>query len=159
MPAVTLVGSHLKWPAVDKARYDGGRRSASPRTALSSTRLRRSANQTRSSSTMPAAEQYVAESWSITVDRNQHKDAHAALLQALRPGLSGMFYERMRQATADLRARLDTQLVVPLRRPKMAEAINEALGLLPSDPALGGHGTPPDRDWRPVLCMWHGVKS
>src|SRR5206468_3426794 len=56
--------------------------------------------------------------------------AYPALLKALRPGLGGMFYQRMEDTSADIRSRLDVRLVVPLRRSKMAEAIDGALALL-----------------------------
>ena len=56
----------------------------------------------------------------------------------MRPGLGGMFYQSMEQVSPDLRARLNVRLVVPLRRPKMAEAINAALGVLPKKRTRGG---------------------
>lgn len=132
MPSVTLIGSHTSWSAVDKAKYDGGDAlglttyssifNAAPKVGTPGTIVFDDAH---------AAEQYVAESWAVTVDRTRHSDAYTACLKALRPALSGMFAERMEQADADVRARLDVRLVVPLRRPKMAGAINKALAQLP----------------------------
>jgi hypothetical protein len=131
VPAVTLLGSHTKWSPVDQSRYDGGEAlgittysaifNAAPKVGEPGTIVFDDAH---------AAEQYVSEAWSVSVNRFQHEKAYPALLKALRPGLGGMFYQRMEDTSADLRARLDVRLVVPLRRSKMAEAIDGALGLL-----------------------------
>jgi Helicase C-terminal domain/DEAD/DEAH box helicase len=133
MPCVTLIGSHIAWPAVDKSRYDGC--DALGLTTYSS--IFNAAPKVSSPGTIVfddahAGEQYVAEGWSVTIDRGRHNDAYLACLKAVRPALSAMFAERMEQPYADVRARMDVRLVVPLRRPKMAEAINQALGRLPN---------------------------
>ena len=132
MPAVTLLGPHSRWPKVDKADYDGAEVlgvttystifNASPKVGDPGTIVFDDAH---------AGEQYVAEAWSVSVNRFEHDEAYKALLKAVRPGLGGMFYQRMEQVSADVRARFDVRLVVPLRRPKMPEAINQALGRLP----------------------------
>lgn len=131
IPAVTLLGSNTKWSPVDRSRYDGAEAlaittysavfNAAPKVGEPGTIVFDDAH---------AAEQYVAEAWSVSVDRFQQAEAFPLLLKALRPGLGGMFYQRMEDNSTDIRARLDVRLVVPLRRPKMAEAINNALGLL-----------------------------
>jgi hypothetical protein len=131
MPVVTLIGSHKEWSAVDKSRYDGGEAlgittyssifNAAPKVGSPGTIVFDDAH---------AAEQYVAECWAIAVDRSHNVDAYAALLAAVRPGLSGMFHDRMEQATADVQARSDVKLVIPSRRPKMLEALNAALAHL-----------------------------
>lgn len=132
IPGVTLLGSYTKWPPADESKYDGAEAlgittysaifNASPKVGDPETIVFDDAH---------AAEQYVAEAWSILVNRSQHSDVYAALLKAVRPGLGGMYYQSLEQPSADVRARLDVRLVVPLRRPKMAEAINRALSLLP----------------------------
>ncbi len=132
MPCVTLIKSHTTWSSVDKSKYDGGDAlglttyssifNAAPKVGAPGTIVFDDAH---------AAEQYVAESWAVTIDRSRHSEAYNACLKAVRPALSGMFAERMEQADADVRARLDVRLVVPVRRPKMAEAINKALAQLP----------------------------
>lgn len=132
MPAVTLLGSHTQWPTVDKSRYDGAEAlaittystifNAGPKVGEPGSVVFDDAH---------AAEQYVAEAWSVLITRKKHEEAYRAVLKALRPGLGGMFYQRMEETWADVRARSDVRLVVPLRRPKMAEAINDALSLLP----------------------------
>lgn len=131
VPAVTLLGSHTRWSPVDQSRYDGGEAlgittysaifNAAPKVGEPGTIVFDDAH---------AAEQYVAEAWSVSVNRFQHEKAYPALLKALRPGLGGMFYQRMEDTSADIRSRLDVRLVVPLRRSRMAEAIDGALGLL-----------------------------
>lgn len=131
MPGVTLLGSHTKWSRVDQSKYDGAE--ALGITTYSA--IFNSAPKVGSPGTIVfddahAAEQYVAEAWSVLVSRSKHSQAYFALLKALRPGLGGMFYQGLEQPSADVRARLDLRLVVPLRRPKMAEAINDALALL-----------------------------
>jgi len=60
-----------------------------------------------------------------------------------------MFYQRMENTSADIRARLDVRLVVPLRRTKMAEAIDGALGLL-------GEGTSAWWSWN-NRAAWLGL--
>lgn len=131
-PAVTLLGSHTKWVAADESRYFAAEAlgittystifNASPKIGDPGAIVFDDAH---------AAEQYVAEAWSISVDRFEYPEAYKALLKAVRPGLGGMFHQSMEQSSVDLRARLNIRLVVPLRRPKMAEAINLALRELP----------------------------
>ncbi len=132
MPALTLLGSHTKWSPVDESKYDAAEAlgittysaifNAAPKVGDPGTIVFDDAH---------AAEQYVAEAWSVSVGRFQQGEAYAALLKALRPGLGGMFYQSLEQPSADVRARLDVRIVVPLRRPKMAERMNQALTLLP----------------------------
>lgn len=132
IPAVALLGPHSKWPSAGESLYRGADSlgittysaifNAAPKVGEPGTIVFDDAH---------AAEQYVAEAWSIQVDRFHHEEAYAALLRALRPGLGGMFFERMEHTSPDIRARLDVRLVVPLRRPKMAAGINAALALLP----------------------------
>lgn len=131
-PAVTLLGPHTKWAAADASRYFAAEAlgittystifNASPKIGDPGTIVFDDAH---------AAEQYVAEAWSISVGRSEFPEAYEALLKAVRPGLGGMFYQSMEQSSVDLRARLNVRLVVPLRRAKMAEAINVALRHLP----------------------------
>ena len=132
MPSVTLIGSHRKWSSVDKSEYDGANAlglttyssifNAAPKVGTPGTIVFDDAH---------AAEQYVAESWAVTIDRADHNDAYNACLKAVRPALSGMFVERMEQSVPDIIARREAQLVVPLRRPNVAKAIDEALDNLP----------------------------
>jgi hypothetical protein len=132
MPAVTLVGTHTRWSPVDESKYDGAEAlgittysaifNAAPKVGEPETIVFDDAH---------AAEQYVAEAWSVSVDRFREPEAYVALLKALRPGLGGMFHQSLEQPSADVRARSDVRLVAPLRRPKMAEAINQALAQLP----------------------------
>jgi hypothetical protein len=146
MPAVRLTGPHATWSAVDESRYDGADAlgvttysaifNAAPKVGRPGTIVFDDAH---------AAEQYVAEAWSVTIDRFQDDNAYTALVKALRPGLGGMFVQSLEQRSPDVRARLNLRLVVPIRRPKMAEAINDALSLLPEG----------KRAWWP----WQSVRS
>ncbi len=131
MPCVTLIGSHKAWPAIDKSRYDAGEAlgistyssifNAAPKVGAPGTIVFDDAH---------AAEQYVAECWAIAVDRARDTAAYEAILMAVRPGISGMFYDRMEQTKADVRARSDVKLLVPSRHPKMLEALGKALSQL-----------------------------
>ncbi len=128
MPCVTLIGSHRSWAEVDKSKYFGA--DALGLTTYSS--IFNASPKVRDLGTIVfddahAAEQYVAESWSVTIERSVHSVAYDACLKAVRPALSGMFAERMEQDTPDINARRETQLVVPLRRPSMSHALDRAL--------------------------------
>jgi len=74
------------------------------------------------------SEQYVAEAWSVSVDRFQHQDAYPALLKALRLALAHV-YQRMEQT----RPTYGPTDCGSSSRPATqdGEAINDALGLLP----------------------------
>lgn len=133
MPSVTLIGSHRSWPSLDKSEYDGAGAmalttyssifNAAPKVGTPGTIVFDDAH---------AAEHYVAESWAVTINRGEHPEVYDAFLNALRPALSSAFAGRMQHATPDVRALRDVQLVVPLRWPQMAEAINGALQQLPN---------------------------
>ena len=132
IPHVRLIGSHSSWPTTDKSSYDGADAvglttyssifNAAPKVGTPGTIVFDDAH---------AGEQYVAESWAVSVDRVQHAAAYEACLTAVRGALSDTFASRMGQHAPDVRARTDVQLVVPLRHDRMAEAINGALANLP----------------------------
>ena len=131
IPAVTLVGSAKRWPANEHMAYEASDKlaittyksifNAAPKVGAPGTIVFDDAH---------AAEQYVAESWAVVVDRSEQPAAYAALLAAVRPALSGMFHQRMEQSSPDLRDRADVRLVVPLRRPRMVESVAAALHVL-----------------------------
>jgi hypothetical protein len=132
IPAATLVGPYKKWPAAALSRYDDGKAialttysavfNASPKLGTPCTILFDDAH---------AGEQYVADAWSVEVDRSQHPLAWAATLASVRGALDGMFLQRLDKSDADVSVRYDVRLVVPQRREGMITQLDEALALLP----------------------------
>lgn len=132
IPAVTLVGGWRSWPPVDRSRYESGDAVAittyntvfnvSPKIGIPGTLLFDDAH---------SAEQYVAESWSVTANRFEHPETWIALVKALSPALDGMFRQRVLDPDGDPNLRNDVRLVLPSRRLGMVEKIDRALALLP----------------------------
>jgi hypothetical protein len=95
IPTATLVGGHRQWPSETLSRYDDSQAialttysavfNASPKLGNPGTVLFDDAH---------ADEQYVAEAWSVEVDRLQHPQAWAATLASVRGALDGMFLQR-----------------------------------------------------------------
>jgi len=91
-----LLGSHKTWSPADQSRYDSGEAlgivtysaifNAAPKVGEPGTIV---------FATPTRLKQYVAEAWSVSVNRFQDDKAYLALLKVVRPALSGMFYQRM----------------------------------------------------------------
>jgi hypothetical protein len=132
IPTVTLVGPYKKWASPSVSRYDDSQAvalttysavfNASPKLGTPGTVLFDDAH---------AGEQYVAEAWSVEVDRFQHPLAWTATLASVRSALDGMFLQRLDKSDADVSVRHDVRLVVPQRREGMVTQLDEGLALLP----------------------------
>jgi hypothetical protein len=130
--AVTLLGSSTKWDAVDHTRYEAAEAlgltvyshvfNASPKIGLPGTLLFDDAH---------AAEQFVAQSWSILVNRFDQPDTYRALRDVLGDGLDEMFLQRLGEQSTDARTYHDVRLVVPSRRSGMLARVDAALETLP----------------------------
>ncbi|WP_148086319.1 DEAD/DEAH box helicase [Micromonospora sp. HM5-17] len=122
IPAVTLVGSHASWPLAEVTRYDGAEAiaitnyssvfNASPKLGRPGSLFFDDAH---------AAEQFVAEAWSVDISRFDDPEVYAAVVDAMRPALDGMFYQRLNEDNPDPLTRPDVRLVVPVRRGLVAE--------------------------------------
>ncbi|MGC4778627.1 DEAD/DEAH box helicase [Micromonospora chalcea] len=134
IPAVTLVGGHAGWPLPEVTRYDGAEAiaitnyssvfNASPKLGRPGSLFFDDAH---------AAEQFVAEAWSVDISRFRDPGVYAAVVDAMRPALDGMFYHRLNENDPDPRSRPDVRLVVPGRRGLVAEldkALSTATGNL-----------------------------
>jgi hypothetical protein len=131
VPAVVLVRSHHDWPIVDQARYEAAEAVAivTYSTVFNS-----------SPKLMPpgllvlddahAGEQYVAEQYAVDIRRRDQPDAYEAILAALSPALDGMLVQRLRDPSPDPGAHQQVRLVVPLRQPGVAEALDGVLARL-----------------------------
>jgi len=134
IPSVTLVRGWRSWPPLDRSQYESGDAVAiatyntvfnsSPKIGSPGTLLFDDAH---------SGEQYVAESWSVEVDRFEHPATWTVLIEALRPALDGMFLQRILDDIGDANLRSDVRLVVPSRRQGMVEKIDTALASLPAN--------------------------
>ena len=132
VPAVTLVGPHGKWSATDLSRYDAAEAVAlTTYSAIFNTKPKLGMPGTVLFDDAHAGEQFVAEAWSVVVDRKEHPDAWAATLRSVSSALDGMFLQRLEKWDADVSVRHDVRLVVPQRRDGMVKKLDEALALLP----------------------------
>ena len=137
IPSVTLVGSHTTWPQADLSSYDSAEAIAittysavfnvSPKIGSPGALVFDDAH---------AGEQFVAEAWSVEVERQVYPSEWGSALDAVRAGLDGMFIQRLDTLAGDLSVQHDVRLVVPSRRPGMVARLDAALGELPawSDP-------------------------
>lgn len=132
IPAVLLVGSHTGWPMADVTRYDGAQALA---VVTYSTIFNSSPKLTQPGIVLfddaHAGEQYVAEAYSVVVERSQSPGAYGEVLRVLSPGLDGMFLQRLRGEEFDPNVRQQVKLVLPLRDEKMTESIDTVLARLP----------------------------
>ncbi|WP_173069597.1 hypothetical protein [Phytohabitans houttuyneae] len=134
IPAVTLVGGHNSWPLAEVTRYDGAEAVA---ITTYSTVFNAAPKLGRPGSLFfddaHAGEQFVAEAWSVEISRFRNPEMYVAVVDAMRPALDGMFYQRLTEDDPDPRTRPDVRLVVPVRRGLVAEvdkALSAATGNL-----------------------------
>lgn len=133
IPSVLLIGPHARWDTAEATRYTGAEAvgvvtyntifNSSPKLSAPGVILFDDAH---------AAEQYVAESYAVTVTRRDRPEVYSRLLDALSPGLDGMALQRLRDETADPDVRRQTKLVLPLRDEAMTSKLDVALKDLPS---------------------------
>jgi hypothetical protein len=132
IPAVTLVGSSRLWNRAHASLYESADALAittystvfnlSPKIGTPGTLVFDDSH---------AGEQYVAEAWSVAVDRTEHHAVWQQLIEVLKPALDGMYIQRLFDLGGDPSVHQDVRLVVPSRRPGMVERIDDALGALP----------------------------
>jgi hypothetical protein len=130
--AVTLLGTSGKWAPVEQTRYEAAEAlgltvyshvfNASPKIGMPGTIIFDDAH---------AAEQFVAQSWSVVVNRFDQAETYVALREALKSALDGMFVQRLEQHSTDARTYRDVRLVVPSRRSGMVARLDAALETLP----------------------------
>ena len=114
IPVVTLVDSWKSWSAVDRSQYESSDAVAvatyntvfnsSPKIGSPGTLLFDDAH---------SGEQYVADSWSVTVDRFELPAVWDALIEVLTPAMDGMFLQRIQDKNGDINFRSDVRLIVP----------------------------------------------
>lgn len=68
----------------------------------------------------------------MSLSAHQHLMVWAGVMEAIRPALDGMFYQRVTQEQPDPAIRAVVRLVVPARWSGMAERIDVALAQLPA---------------------------
>ncbi len=130
--AVTLLGPSSQWDAVRHTRYEAAEAlgitvyshvfNGWPKIGMPGSIVFDDAH---------AAEQFVAQSWSVAVNRFDHADTYASLRTVLKDALDGMFVQSLEQSSTDARTFHDVRLVVPSRRPGMLERLDTALETLP----------------------------
>lgn len=128
--AVTLVDSHRNWYGKDQAAYESAEAIAltsysgifntSPKFGEPGTILFDDAH---------AAEQYVAEAWTIHIQRRN--PAYDAILDVVATGLDGMFVQRLKSPTPDIGTKRDVRLVIPSRYDTLSTRLDRALAQLP----------------------------
>jgi hypothetical protein len=133
VPAVVLVRSHHDWPVPAQARYEAAEALAittystvfnsSPKLAAADLLVLDDAH---------AGEQYLAEQYAVDIRRREHPEAYDQVLTALAPALDGMLVQRLRNPEPDPSAHQQVRLVVPLRQPGVAEALDTVLAALPA---------------------------
>jgi len=130
VPARLLVGSHRYWSATDEADVDGGE-------AIAITSYSSIFN---SSPKLPvprlivlddahAGEQFVGEQYGITIRRYGAEPVYLAVLDALRPFLSGLQIQRL-QGQPDPGAHHQVRLILPAVEPKALTQLDAALSQL-----------------------------
>lgn len=130
VPARLLVGSHRRWSVTDESDVDGGE-------AIAITTYSSIFN---SSPKLPvprlvvfddahAGEQFVGEHYSVEIRRYEDEPAYLAVLDALRPFLSGLQIQRL-QGEPDPGAHHQVRLILPAVDPDAAATLDTALSSL-----------------------------
>ncbi|PUB20183.1 RAD3-like DEAD/DEAH box helicase [Promicromonospora sp. AC04] len=130
VPARLLVGSHHGWSAADESDVDGGE-------AIAITTYSSIFN---SSPKLPvprlivlddahAGEQFVGEKYGVTIRRYEAEAAYLAVLDALRPFLSGLQFQRL-QGQPDPGAHHQVRLILPAIEPAALATLDAALSQL-----------------------------
>lgn len=128
IPAVTLIDSSKTWSHGDLTRYESAEAIAvttyshvfntSPKLGSYGTVLFDDAH---------AAEQFVAESWTVDLGRHRQEGSYLALLDVLKSGLDGTFHQRLLSTSPDIATKKDVRLIVPSRYPNMVTQLDAAM--------------------------------
>ena len=104
-----LIGSHHGWSTPDKFTYEGARAiGITTYSTVFNAKPALEAAQTLLFDDAHAAEQFVAGSWSVQVERGKRPDLYAELLDILRPALSGVAYQALKD---DAETRRHVQMI------------------------------------------------
>ncbi|MBS1691175.1 MAG: DEAD/DEAH box helicase [Actinobacteria bacterium] len=133
VPARLLVGSHRRWSVTDESDVDGGE-------AIAITTYSSIFN---SSPKLPvprlvvfddahAGEQFVGEHYSVSIRRYEDEPAYLAVLDALRPFLTGLQIQRL-QGPPDPGAHHQVRLILPAVDPAAAATLDTTLAGLGDD--------------------------
>jgi DEAD/DEAH box helicase len=131
VPARLLVGSHQNWSTTDEADVEGGE-------AVAITTYSSIFN---SSPKLPrprlivlddahAGEQFVGEQYGVTIRRYEAEPVYLAVLDALRPFLSGLQIQRL-QGKPDPGAHHQVRLILPAVVPSALQKLDATLAALP----------------------------
>jgi hypothetical protein len=94
---VTLIGSHHDWATADKIAYEGANRiGVTTYSTVFNVRPALEPAHTLLFDDAHAAEQFVAGSWSVDINRFDRPEVYSELLAILRPALSGLAFDRLR---------------------------------------------------------------
>ena len=129
--AIRLLGSHNSWNRVEQTRYEAAEAlgltvyshvfNANPQIGTPGTIVFDDAH---------AAEQFVAQSWSVVLDRTKDEVAYKAVVKAVRSSLDGLYLQRLEESSVESRTYRDVRLVMPSRHPGMVAALDRALGVM-----------------------------
>lgn len=132
IPAVKLIDSSKSWSKSELVRYENADAIAlttyshifnvSPKLGPVGTIVFDDAH---------AAEQFVAETWTVNLSRQQSRASYLTLLDVLKPGLDGTFHQRLLSPSPDIGTRRDVRLVVPSRHVNMVSLLDDAMASFP----------------------------
>lgn len=132
IPVVNLIGSHTGWTSAAATRYEGAKAVA---IVTYSTIFNSNPHLFEPGILVfddaHAAEQYVADAYSVTINRSRHRDLYAKLIDVLTPSLRETDIARFSDDTLDPAARTQTTLVVPLSNDSLVDGLAEVLGSFP----------------------------
>lgn len=126
-----LTGSHMNWTPNSKVQYEAAQRigvttynsifNSNPKLADPSVILFDDAH---------AGEQYVAEAYSITLNRKRDSDEYRQILDIVGPAINKVFLERLKVEDPDPGITGEVRLVLPLRQPGMTKDLTAVLSTL-----------------------------
>jgi hypothetical protein len=132
---VTLVGRHRTWPTSEKVKYESARALAvTTYSTVFNSHPALEPAQTLLFDDAHAAEGFVADMWSIDVRRFQREQLYLDVLEALRPAMSGVRYQMLRDGEEV--ARRSVQLVSVAHVRHLAPAVMAAFDALTRDDKL-----------------------
>ncbi|UUY50142.1 DEAD/DEAH box helicase family protein [Streptomyces yangpuensis] len=132
IPAVTLTGSHTAWDPSDDARYVSGKAVAiTTYTTVFNSSPKLAPPQLLIFDDAHNGEQYVANQYSVTVDRwggdSPNPDLYVKLLEILTPALDGIVAQRLLRPEAESGHHNAVQFIVPARHDQMPERLSRTL--------------------------------
>ncbi|MEI2713597.1 MAG: DEAD/DEAH box helicase [Nocardioides sp.] len=133
VPARLLVGSHHSWSPTDEADVEGGEAIAiTTYSSIFNSHPKLPEPRLIVLDDAHAGEQFVGEQYGITIRRHEAEAAYLAVLDALRPFLSGLQIQRL-QGAPDPGAHHQVRLILPPVVPTAMAQLDEALSSLGGD--------------------------